>query len=53
VNGVKIGRYYGPWVHLDGLPAGTVAIEVTLTANDHRPLAVNGVPLTASVIVEN
>jgi hypothetical protein len=53
VNGVKAGRYYGPWVHLDGLPAGTLAIEVTLTANDHRPLAVDGVPLTASVIVEN
>lgn len=42
VNGVKHSRIYGPWVHLDDLPKGSVQIEVSLNANDHRPLAVGG-----------
>ncbi|MEQ6249651.1 hypothetical protein ABMC89_12230 [Sulfitobacter sp. HNIBRBA3233] len=50
-NGVKLGRLYAPWVHLDGLPQGPVEIEVTLTANDHRPLAAGGTPISASTTV--
>ncbi len=46
-NGVKLGRVYGPWVHLDKLPEGPVEIEVTLNANDHRPLAVGDTPISA------
>lgn len=46
-NGVKLGRVYGPWVHLDKLPEGPVEIEVTLNANDHRPLAVGDAPISA------
>lgn len=53
VNGVKLGRVYGPWVHLDGLPEGDVEIRVTLNANDHRALAVEASPLEATVTVEN
>ena len=52
-NGVKLGRVYGPWVHLDALPEGSVEITVTLNANDHRVLAVDGAPLEASTTVEN
>ncbi|QFU09736.1 hypothetical protein PARPLA_00701 [Rhodobacteraceae bacterium THAF1] len=38
VDGVKLGRFYGPWVHV---PTGGY-VQVTLTSNDHRPLAVDG-----------
>lgn len=51
VNGVKLGRFYGSWVHLDNLPAGEVTVEVTLNANDHRPLAVAGRPVAATVVI--
>ena len=53
VNGEKIGRVYGPWVHLGTLPDGAVTIEVTLNANDHRPFAVGDRPVSASVTVRN
>ncbi|SFR17985.1 hypothetical protein [Poseidonocella sedimentorum] len=52
-NGVKLGRVYGNWVHLDGLPQGEVDITVSLNANDHSGLAVNGAPIAASVTIEN
>lgn len=47
VNGTKIARQYGPWLHIASLPAGTNEIEVTLNANDHRLLAVEEAPLRA------
>ena len=53
INGVKLGRFYGPWVHLDHLPEGEVTIEVTLNANDHRTLAVGDRPLARSVTIQN
>lgn len=53
-NGVKLGRLYGPWMHLDTLPSGPVDIEVTLNSNDHHPLTVDGAPISAktTVVVE-
>lgn len=48
INGKKLGRLYGNWMHIDALPKGTVEIEVTLNANDHSPLAVNGVLVSAT-----
>lgn len=53
INGVKLGRFYGPWVHLDGLPEGEVTVEVTLNANDHRELAVGDTLLRETVIIQN
>lgn len=53
VNGVKHSRIYGPWVHLDDLPTGNVAVEVTLNANDHRPLAVGGTLVAATALITN
>ncbi len=50
-NGVKLGRLYGPWMHLDSLPKGDVKIEVTLNTNDHRPLTVDGTPIAAKTTV--
>lgn len=53
INDVKLGRIYGPWVHLDALPDGEVTVEVTLNANDHRPLAVGDALLRQSVTIQN
>lgn len=47
VNGVKLGRYYGPWVHIDALPPGDVEVTATLNANDHRTYTVRGAPVQA------
>lgn len=47
VDGEKVARLYGPWFHLASLPKGAAELRVTLNANDHRPLAVGGVPLAA------
>lgn len=48
VDGTKIARLYGPWMHIPALPDGAT-VEVTLNANDHRPLAVAGRPVAARV----
>lgn len=48
VNGEKIGRLYGAWMHLSSLPANAT-VDVTLNTNDHRMLAVGSQPLKASV----
>ncbi len=51
VNGVKIARLYGEWLHIAELPKGENTVEVTLTTNDHRALAVDGKPVSDSVTV--
>lgn len=53
VNGVKLARVYGPWMHLDTLPAGEVKLEVALNSNDHRPLAVDGTRVARTVTISN
>ncbi|KIN63020.1 hypothetical protein Z946_1883 [Sulfitobacter noctilucicola] len=54
IDGQKLGRLYGDWLHIAALPKGEVEVSVSLNANDHSPLAVAGVPIAASqtVIVE-
>lgn len=52
VDGKKVARLYGPWHHLGKLTPGRHELKVTLNANDHRPLAVDGVPVAAVVTVE-
>lgn len=47
VNGEKVARLYGPWLHLDSLPDGPATIRVTLNANDHRALAIGQEPVVA------
>ncbi|TNF19408.1 MAG: hypothetical protein EP318_14700 [Rhodobacteraceae bacterium] len=51
VNGTKVMRAYGTWVHLDALPAGEVTVGAALFANDHRPLVVDGTPVGDEVVV--
>ncbi|MEJ6396920.1 hypothetical protein [Yoonia sp. 208BN28-4] len=46
VNGEKVARAYGPWVHLTDFPTeGPVTVRVTLNANDHSGWSLDGVPL--------
>lgn len=42
VNGKKIARHYGPWMHIADLEPGEHVIAVTLNSNDHRELGVDG-----------
>ena len=51
VNGRKIARLYGPWMHIGSLPEGEVEILVTLNANDHRLLSVDGNPVVARFVL--
>jgi len=52
IDGVKIARIYGEWYHLETLPEGAQMISVGLYANNHQPLAVDGVEITDMVMVE-
>lgn len=54
IDGVKIGRIYGPRYETEPLAPGRHEIEVVLNTNDHRAYAVEGVPIagTAGVVVE-
>lgn len=49
VNGIKLARAYSPWMQLQALPKGDHVVRVTLNANDHGLLAVNGQPLEATL----
>ncbi|MGC1504238.1 MAG: hypothetical protein WA782_08850 [Sulfitobacter sp.] len=51
INGEKLGRLYSSWMHLDALPKGDVEVKVTLNTNDHRPIAVNGTPVSAAQMI--
>lgn len=51
VNGTKISRLYGEWMHIAALPSGEVEVEVTLNANDHRTLTLEGQPISATTVV--
>ena len=53
VNGAKIARVYGPWFHLGTLPQGEVEVRVTLNANDHRALSVDGAPVEIRTTILN
>lgn len=52
VDGVKLNRVYGPWYHLSGLPEGAQEVRVTLNANSHQVLSVDGAPVAATVTLE-
>ena len=50
-DGVKLNRVYGPRYHIAGLAAGERELRVTLNANSHNELTVNGEPLEAALTV--
>ncbi|MCY3639341.1 MAG: hypothetical protein OXG80_09650 [Chloroflexi bacterium] len=47
VDGVKVGRMYGPHYHLTGLEPGERELRVTLNANAHNEMTYNGEHLEA------
>lgn len=51
VNGVKVGRLYGPSFYLGKLAAGDNAVRVTLNANSHEPYTWNGAPVEAATVI--
>lgn len=51
LDGVKLARLYAPWMHIADLPAGEHVVAVTLNANDHRALAIDGKPLRAETTI--
>ena len=51
VDGVKVGRAYGPYHYLSGLEPGERRIRVTLNSNDHSALTYEGQPVEASTTV--
>jgi len=49
----KIAWIYGPAFHISDLPEGRNIILVSLNANDHSDLVLNGQPIAAEVVVLN
>ncbi len=49
LDGDKIARLYGPWMHLSSVPDGAT-VTVTLNGNDLRPLFVGDRPLSATAV---
>ncbi len=54
VNGTKIGRVYGPWVHLPDkfLAPGANEVRVSLNDNTHRAWSVGGAPVEARLTLQ-
>lgn len=53
INGEKISRVYGDWLHIPSnlLVVGRNSVSVTLNANDHSEWAKDGIPIGSTVIV--
>ena len=48
LDGKKIARLYGPWFHVPAQAAGKHSLRVTLNANSHEELAVDGKVIEAT-----
>jgi len=51
VDDYKLARVYGEWFHIPNLRPGKHMIKVSLNANDHSPLMLDGVLIESSVEV--
>ena len=51
VDGEKLNRVYGPYYHIPALSPGAHEIRVTLNANSHNDLTLNGEPIEATATV--
>lgn len=47
IDGERQMRFYNDDIHVAGVTEGEVEVMVELSANDHRPYAVDGVPIVA------
>lgn len=52
VNGAKLARLYGNWLHIADLPKGEVEVKVSLNSNSHAALTIDNVPVTATQVVQ-
>ena len=52
INGKKVARVYHQWHHIPDLPQGKHELVVTLNANNHAGLAVDGVAIEASTTID-
>lgn len=48
IDGKKVTRLYGEWYHIPALAPGTHKITVTLNANSHEDLTIEGKPISAT-----
>ncbi len=53
VNDEKIARLYGAWMHIPALPEGGAEVKVSLNSNSHGMIAVDGVPVEATLWVDS
>jgi len=55
LDGIKIGRVYGSWFHVNAAQfasrAGEQLVSVELVGNDHAPYAALGVPIRSEVLI--
>ena len=51
VDGRKLSRLYGHWYHLTGIGEGVHTVRVSLNANDHSELVLEGVPVGDEVVI--
>jgi len=49
INGEKVTRLYSEWYYINPLPPGRHIVTVSLNANNHGPLTLNGQTVEASV----
>ena len=52
IDGEKVARIYNQWYHIPNLPAGEHEITVTLNANNHAGISVEGRPVRASTEIQ-
>ncbi|QUL38167.1 hypothetical protein [Erythrobacter sp. JK5] len=52
LNGIKVTRIYERWFHLPALIPGKHDVTVELSSNTHAALAKDGVPIAASVEID-
>lgn len=52
LGGLKLGRMTGPEMRIGALPKGRHELRLTLNSNDHQTYAVDGVPIAATVMIE-
>jgi len=52
INGTKLGRLYGNWLHIGDLPQGEVEVKVSLNTNSHNALVVASQPVEATVSLQ-
>lgn len=56
LDGIKIGRVYGSWFHVNTAQfanhAGAQLVSVELVADDHAVYAVGGIPIRSEVVID-